>query len=131
MRLRDRIRRWFRLGPRTEATPAQRTRGPVDHVVIIDGSMSTLREGCETNAGLTYKLLCDLAPNGQMSLRYEAGIQWQRWRSVRDVVEGRGINRQIRRVYGAIASRYRPGDRIFLFGYNTPHTNKPAPPHTS
>ena len=87
-------------------------------MVIIDGSMSSLREGCETNAGLTYKLLCDLAPSGQMSLRYEAGIQWQRWRSVRDVVEGRGINRQIRKVYGAIASRYRPGDRIFLFGYS-------------
>ncbi len=34
------------------------------------------------------------------------------------MIEGRGINRQIRRVYGFIASRYRPGDRIFLFGYS-------------
>ena len=31
---------------------------------------------------------------------------------------GRGINRQIRRAYGFLASRYRPGDRIFLFGYS-------------
>jgi uncharacterized protein (DUF2235 family) len=31
---------------------------------------------------------------------------------------GAGINRQIRRVYGFLASRYRPGDRIFLFGYS-------------
>jgi uncharacterized protein (DUF2235 family) len=31
---------------------------------------------------------------------------------------GRGINRQIRRAYGYLASRYRPGDKIFLFGYS-------------
>jgi uncharacterized protein (DUF2235 family) len=49
---------------------------------------------------------------------YEQGVQWTRWRDVRDVIEGRGINRQIRRAYGFIASRYRPGDRIFLFGYS-------------
>ncbi len=80
--------------------------------------MSTLAEGCETNAGLLYKLLCEEVPAARLSLRYEAGIQWQSWRTSRDVIEGRGINRQIRRVYGFIASRYRPGDRIFLFGYS-------------
>ena len=31
---------------------------------------------------------------------------------------GRGINRQIRRAYGYLASRYRPGDKIYLFGYS-------------
>ena len=31
---------------------------------------------------------------------------------------GRGINRQIRRAYGYLASRYRPGDRVFFFGYS-------------
>ena len=31
---------------------------------------------------------------------------------------GRGINQQIRRAYGFLASRYRPGDRIFLMGYS-------------
>ena len=35
-----------------------------------------------------------------------------------DVIQGRGLNRQIRRAYGFLASRYRPGDRIFLFGYS-------------
>src|SRR5690606_38005837 len=40
------------------------------------------------------------------------------WMSARDVIEGRGINRQIRRAYGVLASRFRPGDRIFLFGYS-------------
>ncbi len=80
--------------------------------------MSSLKEGDETNAGLTYKLLCELAPVAGLSIRYEAGIQWRNWRSARDVIEGRGINRQIRRVYGFLASRYHPGDRIFLLGYS-------------
>ncbi len=80
--------------------------------------MSSLEDGRETNAGLTYKLFSEMAPNARRSIRYEAGTQWRRWRDILDVVEGRGINRQIRAAYGFIASRYRPGDRIFLFGYS-------------
>ena len=118
MRLSDGIRGWLRLGPRLETSAAQVTRGAVDHVVILDGTMSTLEPGRESNAGLLYKLLCEVAPQKRLSLRYEAGIQWQSWTSTRDVIEGRGINRQIRDAYGFIASRYRPGDRIFLFGYS-------------
>nr|WP_168713251.1 DUF2235 domain-containing protein [Cochlodiniinecator piscidefendens] len=93
-------------------------RGPVDHVVILDGTLSSLNEGCETNAGLAYKLLSERAPASDLSLMYEAGIQWQHWRHTMDVVRGVGINRQIRRAYGFIASRYQPGDRIFLIGYS-------------
>lgn len=80
--------------------------------------MSTLQPGYETNAGLLYRLLSERIPRAQLSLRYEAGIQWRDWSATRDVIEGRGINRQIQRAYGALASRYRPGDRIFLFGYS-------------
>lgn len=80
--------------------------------------MSSLHPGMETNAGLLYRLLCDVAPGAGVSIRYEQGVQWTRWRDALDVIEGRGINRQIRRAYGFIASRYRPGDRIFLFGYS-------------
>ena len=97
---------------------AVRVRVPVDHVVILDGTMSSLVSGQETNAGLTYKCLCEVAGRARMSLRYESGVQWEGWRNARDVIEGRGINRQIRRSYGFIASRWRPGDRIWLFGYS-------------
>ena len=86
--------------------------------MILDGTMSTLKPGRETNPGMLYKLLLEVAPGARLSMRYEAGIQWDSWRTSRDVIEGRGINKQIRRVYGFIASRYRPGDRIFLFGYS-------------
>ncbi|MEL7116282.1 MAG: DUF2235 domain-containing protein [Pseudomonadota bacterium] len=101
-----------------ESPAARPTRGRVDHVIIIDGSLSTLAEGRETNAGQLYKLLCEVAPQRNISLWYEQGIQFPTWAHLRDIIEGRGINRQIRRVYGFIASRYRPGDRIFLFGYS-------------
>jgi len=87
-------------------------------VVILDGTMSSLQEGLETNAGMTYKLLNEASGAARMSILYEAGVQWHTWRSLSAVITGRGINRQIRRAYGFIASRYRPGDRIFLFGYS-------------
>jgi len=114
--LNEAIRRILARFGRTEQTPRP-VRGRVDHVIIIDGTMSSLDPGWETNAGLAYKLLCEVK-NSHMSIRYEAGVQWQAWRSTIDVIEGRGINRQIRRVYGFLASRYRPGDRIFLMGYS-------------
>lgn len=92
------------------------TRGQTIHVIIIDGTMSTLEPGDETNAGMLGKLLGEMGH--QVSLYYEPGLQWSHWRKAGDVVFGRGINRQIRRAYGYLASRYRPGDRIFLFGYS-------------
>ncbi|MEI4197184.1 DUF2235 domain-containing protein [Roseovarius sp. E0-M6] len=94
-----------------------RQRGPMTHVIILDGTMSTLSEECESNAGLTYKLL-DRVGGVELSVYYEAGLQWCDWRSTRDIITGGGINRQIRRAYGHLASRYRAGDRIFLFGFS-------------
>ena len=91
-------------------------RGQTIHVIIIDGTMSTLEPGDETNAGLTAKLLAEMG--SAVSLYYEPGLQWSHWRKAGDVVFGRGINRQIRRAYGYLASRYRPGDKVYLFGYS-------------
>ena len=91
-------------------------RGQTTHVIILDGTMSSLDPGWETNAGLTYKLL--QGGTGNVSVYYEPGLQWSHWRRAGDIVFGRGINRQIRRAYGYLASRYHPGDRIFLMGYS-------------
>jgi uncharacterized protein (DUF2235 family) len=112
----------FSFKKQVEFTGSSNARGPITHVVIMDGTLSSLEDGCETNAGLTYKMCCDAADIGKgennMLVRYEAGIQWDSWRDIMSVIEGRGINRQIMRVYGGLASRYRPGDKIFLFGYS-------------
>ncbi len=117
-RLNNALRWLFRLPARAQTRTRPYKRGRVDHVVILDGTMSSLEPGNETNAGLAYRLLCEVASSAQMSIRYEQGVQWRSWRDAIAVAEGRGINRQIRRAYGFIASRYRPGDRIFLLGYS-------------
>lgn len=118
-----RLNRAFRrlLGREVAARQAgaePRRRGRVDHVIVLDGTMSSLDHGAETNAGMTYRLLAERGRVAGLSLYYEAGIQWEEWRRAPDVIMGRGINRQIRRAYGFLASRYRPGDRIFLFGFS-------------
>lgn len=118
MRLSEGIRRLFRFRPWVETSLARARRGPADHVILLDGTLSSLNPGDESNVGLIYKLLQEMAPSAELSLRYEKGIQWRTWSATRDVIEGRGINRQIRRSYGLLASRYRPGDRIFMFGYS-------------
>ncbi|MBY6115845.1 DUF2235 domain-containing protein [Mameliella alba] len=114
-RLSDIVLGWFRRRAQADHSAYARRRGPVDHVLILDGTMSSLKPGEETNAGLTYLLLKE---TGHPSLYYEAGVQWKDWSATTDVALGRGINRQIRRAYGYLASRYREGDRIFLMGYS-------------
>ncbi len=118
MRLRERIVGWLKARGLARATHAHPTRGAVTHVVILDGTMSTLDEGHETHAGTIYKLLCELPDSENVSLYYAAGIQFPDWMAAGDVLRGRGINRQIRRAYGYLSSRYHPGDRIFLMGYS-------------
>lgn len=95
-----------------------RHRGPATHVIILDGTRSSLEFGCETNAGITFKLLTEASQNANMTVYYEAGIQWRDWAGTWDVMTGKGINRQIKRAYGVLSSRYRDGDKIILVGYS-------------
>jgi len=94
------------------------TRDSIDHVVILDGTLSSLVPERQSNAGITYKLLCEQAGRSRLSLHYQPGIQWMTWSGLIDVIAGHGLTRQIEIAYGNIASRYRPGDRIYLFGFS-------------
>ncbi|MCV2868249.1 DUF2235 domain-containing protein [Defluviimonas sp. WL0002] len=121
--MRDVARRlWGLLGlGRRAAVEVQvppRGREPTDHVILIDGTMSSLDPGQETNIGRIYLALRAVPQSARMSMYYEPGVQWRSWRDARDVAMGRGINRQIQRAYGWLATRYRPGDRVFLFGFS-------------
>jgi uncharacterized protein (DUF2235 family) len=118
MGLSERIRGLLGFFRRTERSVHSVGRGRVDHIVLLDGTMSTLEPGDETNIGLIYKLLDEAAATHRIGLMYEAGVQWSDWSATLNIIEGRGINRQIRRAYGWLASRYHPGDRIFLIGYS-------------
>lgn len=97
---------------------AGRKRGVATHVIILDGTMSQLTPGAETNAGLTYRLLQEAGQRANLTVYYEAGIQWRDWSGTWGVMTGKGINWQIERAYGVLASRYRPGDKIILIGYS-------------
>jgi uncharacterized protein (DUF2235 family) len=115
-RLSNRLFGWLGRPLRSEHSVETLHRGPQAHVIILDGTLSSLEPGFETHAGVTYRLCCEMG--ARVSVFYEAGVQWQNWRATPDVMAGRGINRQIRRAYGYLASRYRPGDTIFLIGYS-------------
>ena len=90
----------------------------MDHVIILDGTFSSLTAGQDSNAGVTFRLLKEKGVPGRRTMYYEPGLQWEGWRYAIALMHGRGINPQIRRAYGFLASHYRPGDRIFLFGYS-------------
>jgi len=91
---------------------------PRTHVFIIDGTLSRLHEGYESNAGLLYKLLRASGPSLSQTLGYHPGVQGEGWRKWLDVATGTNINQCIESGYAALASRYEPGDRIMLFGYS-------------
>lgn len=107
----------FGRAARTEDGPT-RKRGAATHVIILDGTMSSLTPGLETNAGLTFKLLREAGRHANLTVYYEAGVQWRDWSGTWSVITGKGINRQIQRAYGVLASRFRPGDKIILIGYS-------------
>ena len=69
MRLRDWVFGLFGRKPRTEEA-AIRQRGPAIHVIIMDGTMSSLEPGAETNAGLTFKLLREGSQGANMTVYY-------------------------------------------------------------
>ncbi len=119
----DRLKRLWHGQPEVQTEAAMppkpgRVRGVVDHVIILDGTMSSLEPGQETNAGLIYRLLAESGRSAHRTVYYEPGLQWEGWQRMINVAQGKGLSRQIRRAYGWLASHYRPGDRIFLIGYS-------------
>jgi uncharacterized protein (DUF2235 family) len=111
------FKRWFsavwRDAPARESDGAARQSQA--HIVLLDGTLSSLETGNQTSIGLIYELL----RNGDCGcVYYEPGIQWRGWRHVHEVVAGVGINRQIQRAYHYLAKHYRPGDRIYLMGFS-------------
>ena len=92
--------------------------GPRNHIVIIDGTQSRMEDGHETNAGLLYKLLQETHDAKKQTLWYHPGIQGHGLWNWVTIASGWGINQTIRDVFSHLSSRYRPGDKIYLFGYS-------------
>lgn len=91
------------------------------HVVLIDGTLASLADGRRSSIGRIHGLLRGrFGPlNGaRLRIHYASGQQWDRWRTLPELAMGRGMERRIIDAYGWLASGYRPGDWIFLFGYS-------------
>ncbi|SET68395.1 DUF2235 domain-containing protein [Oceanicella actignis] len=89
-----------------------------NHVFIVDGTFSSLEPGCETNAGLTYKLLMREGPLARQLVAYHRGVYGRGLEGWVRAATGEGVNDAILQGYATLASRWRPGDRIYLFGYS-------------
>lgn len=91
------------------------------HVVLFDGTLASLADGRRSSIGRIHRLLRGyLGPQSQPRLRlfYASGQQWDRWRNLPELMMGRAIEGRIVDAYGWLASGYRPGDLVFLFGYS-------------
>ena len=93
-------------------------RAPRTHVFIIDGTLSRLHEGYESNAGQLYKLLSEEGRTVQQTVGYDPGIQGEGLRKWLNVAAGLTINQSIEAGYATLASRYAPGDKLMIFGYS-------------
>ncbi len=100
------------------STDIDRTDAPRNLVFLCDGTLSSIDEGEETNLGHVYRLLCEIGQSASQRFEYDRGIQGLGWRKWLNAASGLGINLSICRGYAFLASHYRPGDRIFLFGYS-------------
>ncbi len=91
---------------------------PRNHVFIVDGTLSRLDDDCLTHAGRLHRLLSEADGGARQTLGYHPGVQGSGASKWVDAAIGRGFNRSVMDGYATLASRYRPGDRIYLFGFS-------------
>ncbi|MEL6773395.1 MAG: DUF2235 domain-containing protein [Pseudomonadota bacterium] len=87
-------------------------------VFICDGTLSTTARGARSNAGRLARLLGEIGPRRGQAVLYHPGIQGRGVARWVNAITGRTIDHGIMAGYSFLASRYRPGDRICLFGYS-------------
>ena len=94
------------------------TRPQRKHIVVIDGTQAVLDDGAETNAGLLYKLLQEACHQETTTIWYHPGIQGHGFWNWATIASGWGINEMIIATYRQLCRNYRPGDKIYMFGYS-------------
>lgn len=96
------------------------TRPPLTHVILIDGTFASLEPGSRSSIGRIYAALSGWwgpLPE-RVRVRYTPGLQWERLRTVPELVIGAELEDRIRAAYGWLARTWQPGDKLFLFGYS-------------
>jgi len=101
------------------AAMAETRKAPRNHVFIIDGTLSRVDDDtCLTHPGRLHAMLSGGGAGLRQTLGYDRGVQGTGLSKWIDAAIGRGFNDSVIAGYAALASRYRPGDRIFLFGFS-------------
>ena len=99
--------------------PDPTDRAPRNHVFIIDGTLSRVDDDdCITHAGQLHAVLQGGKTGARQTLGYDRGVQGLGFSKWIDAAIGRGFNESVIEGYATLASRYEPGDRIFLFGFS-------------
>lgn len=90
-------------------------RAPIPHIVLMDGTLATLGGPRSSHIATIRRLVRKAGP---VRVHYARGVHWDSWGGVRAVITGQGIEDRIAEAYGWLASSWRPGDPIFVFGYS-------------
>lgn len=98
--------------------PASPSRPRRTHVFIVDGTLSSLEPGLETHAGRLYRMLTEARRRADLRVDHHPGVQGRGPRGWLRAAIGLGLNDAILDGYARLSSRWRPGDRIFLYGYS-------------
>lgn len=103
-------------------------RPPRNIVLCLDGTGNQLRPGRNTNVVELFKML-DLSDPAQQVGFYDPGVgtfsaqgAWSRagktWTRLLGLAFGFGIRQNLGEAYGFLMHHYRPGDRVFVFGFS-------------
>lgn len=90
-------------------------RRSIPHVILMDGTLATTSGPRATHIGTIRRLVRRAGP---VRIHYARGLSWDDWRGISAVATGRGVEDRIEAAYGWLASSWRPGDPIFIFGYS-------------
>lgn len=90
-------------------------RRPIPHIILMDGTLATMNGPRATHIGTIRRLVRRAGP---VRIHYARGLSWDDWRGISAVATGRGVEERIAAAYGWLASSWRPGDPIFIFGYS-------------
>ena len=98
---------------------------PTNIVICSDGTGNSANKDRGTNVFKLYEAIDLIDPPGDSKHRkqiaiYDDGVGTETWKPVRVVTGalGLGLSRNVRQLYTALARSYKPGDRIFLFGFS-------------
>lgn len=93
--------------------------GPRNIALCFDGTWNSDDRASPTNVVKTSQALLPQTAAGTSQLRYyDRGVGTGRFDRVRGGVVGLGLARNVELAYVWLSAHYRPGDRLFLFGYS-------------